>query len=119
MSSTNGIRPNVAEEWHGLVRSPENGGRKSRTLRDTDDLQKDATVQVQAKVAKMVQPDGTDRGRMLQIRYWTEEGHWGHIVIDPNLPGVSGVVAIGYGEREKDSWAMARQAAFDGYNVEL
>jgi hypothetical protein len=32
---------------------------------------------------------------------------------------LAGVAAVGYDEKEVESWEMARQSALDGYNVEL
>lgn len=106
--------PARATKWYGLVRSPENGGRRSRTLRNDAE-----TAQVQAKLAGVTAADGTDLGRMLQLRFWTVEGCWNHIVIDPDRPGLAGIVSVGYGDKESESWEMAREAALHGYNVEL
>ena len=36
--------------------------------------------------------------RYLEIRYWTEEAGWTHLVIDPDLPGIAGIVAVGSDE---------------------
>lgn len=113
MSSSNSVQPAAAVKWYGLVRSPESASRRSRTLRNDGE-----TVQVQAKVAVVVEPDGSD-SRMLQIRFWTDEGGWNHFVIHPNQPGLAGLIAVGYGDKESESWEMARQHALDGYNVEL
>jgi hypothetical protein len=114
MQSNTSSQSAKAAKWYGLVRSPENGGRRSRTLRNDGE-----TAQVQAKVAAIAGVGGTDLGRMLQLRFWTEEGGWNHIVIDPDRPGLAGIVAVGYGGKETESWEMARQSALDGYNVEL
>jgi hypothetical protein len=96
--------------YRGLVRTPENGGRRSRTLKLDDD-----SAQVQAKEGRL--PDG--EGRFLQVRYWTEEGGWTHQVIDPVRPGLAGIIAVGYGDSEAASWEMARTAAYDTTGVEL
>jgi hypothetical protein len=114
MLSNNSSQLARATKWYGLVRSPENGGRRSRTLRNDGE-----TAQVQAKMTAIASAVGDDLGRMLQLRYWTEEGGWNHIVIDPDRPGLAGIIAVGYGEKEAESWAMARQAVLDSYNVEL
>jgi hypothetical protein len=112
MSSSNNHEPMKASAWHGLVRSPESGGRRSRTLRDDAE-----SAQVQAKLTTVTDPKTDDESRILQIRFWTEEGGWNHLVIDPNLPGLPGLVAIGYGRTESDSWEMAREHALDGYGI--
>jgi hypothetical protein len=114
MQSNTSPQSAKAAKWYGLVRSPESGGRQSRTLRNDGE-----TAQVQAKVAAIAAADGIDLGRMLQLRFWTEEGGWNHIVIDPDRPGLAGIVAVGYGGKETESWDMARQGALDGYNIEL
>jgi hypothetical protein len=114
MSTTKGSEPYKAISTHGLVRSPENGGRRSRTLRD--DAQ---TAQVQAKITTIVEPGTGEESRILQLRFWTAEGGWNHLVIDPSLPGVAGLAAVGYGDTEAASWQMARKNALDGYGVEL
>ncbi len=114
MSSSNSQQPMKASGWHGLFRSPENGGRRSRTLRDDDE-----TAQVQAKLTTVTDPKTDDESRILQIRFWTEEGSWNHLVIDPNGPGLAGLVAVGYGRTETESWEMARKHALEGYGLDL
>jgi hypothetical protein len=94
----------------GLLRTPENGGRRSRTL-----MLDDGTAQVQCKEARL--PGG--EGRYLQLRYWTQEGDWNHLVIDPSRAGVAAIVSVGYGETEVESWEMARLAALETAGVEL
>jgi hypothetical protein len=115
MSSTNGSQPvQTGVKWYGLVRTPENGGRRARTLRDDA-----GTAQVQAKVTTVHDEHDPDGSRYLQIRFWTEEGGWGHLVIEPGSRGIAGIIGIGYGDGETDSWQMARQQVSDGYGVQL
>jgi hypothetical protein len=111
MNSTNGVPTDTSVEWRGLVRTKETGSRRSRTLKDDE-----GTAQVQAKLADV---DGGEQSRYLQIRYWTEESGWTHQVIDPSYPGLAGVIAVGYGETETESWQVARQQVLDAYGVEL
>src|SRR5215211_5186023 len=97
-------------QYTGLCRTPENGGRRSRTLRLDDD-----TAQVQAKEAKLLDPPRSDDegpSRYLQLRYWTAEAGWTHLVIDPRYAGIAGIVSVGHDEvTEHDSWEMARASA--------
>ena len=81
MQSNTSSQPAKAAKWYGLVRSPESGGRRSRTLRNDGE-----TAQVQAKVAAMAQADGTDLGRVLQLRFWTQEGGWNHTLTARGWP---------------------------------
>jgi hypothetical protein len=96
--------------YRGLVRTPENGGRRSRTLKLDDD-----SAQVQAKEAHLPEEDE----RFLQLRYYTEESAWTHQVIDPARPGLAGIIAVGYGDTEVESWEMARKAMLDTTGIEL
>src|SRR5437764_918437 len=96
--------------YRGLVRTPENGGRRSRTLKLDDD-----SAQVQGKEARL--PDEDER--YLQLRYCTAESGWTHQVIDPTRPGLAGIVAVGYGDTEVESWEMAREAFLDATGIEL
>ena len=114
MSSSNGTKPTTVA-WRGLVRTPENGSRRSRTLRLDDD-----SAQVQAKAATVTETHSGEQTRYLQVRYWTEETQrWTHQVIDPALCGIASIIAVGYGDTEGESWAMARKHVLDTYEVEL
>lgn len=98
-------------KYRGLMRTAENGSRRSRTL-----MLDDASAQVQAKEARIVATDG----RYLQVRYWTEEAGWTHLVVDPSCSGLASIIAIGYDQTHEDqSWKMAKTAARDTAGVEL
>src|SRR4051812_16237111 len=98
-------------KYRGLMRTAENGSRRSRTL-----MLDDESAQVQAKEAHLVATDD----RYLQVRYWTEEAGWTHLVVDPTCSGLASVIAIGYDDTHEDkSWDMAKAAARDTAGVEL
>jgi hypothetical protein len=103
--------------WDGLVRTAENGGRRSRTLRPKD--VNDESVQVQAKVATISGGDA-DGDRYLQIRWWTEESEsWTHLLIDPGYPGLAAVQSVGHGRTETESWARCSESFFDATGIKL
>ena len=98
-------------KYRGLMRTAENGSRRSRTL-----MLDDGTAQVQAKEARII----ATSNRYLQVRYWTEEAGWTHLVVDPSCSGMASIIAVGYDDSHEDkSWDMAKAAARDTAGVEL
>lgn len=98
-------------KYRGLTRTTENGSRRSRTL-----MLDDGTAQVQAKEARIV----ATNNRYLQVRYWTDEAGWTHLVVDLSCSGMASIIAVGYDELHEDkSWDMAKTAARATAGVEL
>jgi hypothetical protein len=113
--SSNKSNPTV--KWESLKRGDENGSRRSRTLRDEQSgtqLQgKRAYLDVDEDGVHVAEEDAVGTCTYLQIRALTPSG-WLHYIIDTDRPGIAGIVGIGYGLTEPESWDMAREQARGG-----
>jgi hypothetical protein len=104
-------------QWEGLVRTRENGSRRSRTLRPQ--AEGDESAQVQAKVATII-GGGKDGRRFMQVRWWTEESEsWTHMITDTRRPGLAGIQSVGHGRTEAESWKQCADSFFESTGIRL